>query len=332
MDGDNDIDPKVRDAIAGLPSDFSSFPKIYSESILPALLNRERDRVSAVKEARTGWITGGAGGALGALAGFGLAGLPLLGILAIVVGAGWAFYRTSALRHIGKEAKTLLVQPVAQEFGLVFDERPGEQGTVYDFRRARLLPSWDRSNFEDRLTGQRGDVDFEFFEAHLEERRTTRDSKGRTQTRWVTVFRGQCIRFDFHKQFYGETLVARDSGIFNRFGGGGDMKRAKLEDPKFEKAFEVYTTDQVEARFLLTPDFMQKLVDLEEAFHGGKLRCAFVGGEMFVALEGGDLFEPGSMFRRLDDPNRIRELLDDFAAVFHLIDTVSSNRARRKEN
>ncbi|MEO0883631.1 MAG: DUF3137 domain-containing protein [Pseudomonadota bacterium] len=331
MSDEEDLDAKVLDAMSGLPSDFSSFPKIYRDSILPALMSRERDRVAAAKEARTGWLSGGVGGILGAAIGFGVANAPLLGILAIIGGAGWAVYRTAALRQIGKEAKTLLVQPVAQEFGLVFDEHPGEQGTVYDFRRAKLLPNWDRSGFEDRLTGKRGEVDFEFFEAHLEEKRTTRDSNGRTRTRWVTVFQGQCIRFDFHKTFYGETLVARDSGIFNRFGGGGDMKRAKLEDPTFEKAFEVYTTDQVEARFLLTPDFMQKLVDLEEAFHGNKLRCAFVGGEMFIALEGGDLFEPGSMFKRLDDPNRIRELLDDFAAVFHLIDTVSANRSRSSD-
>ncbi|MEO1475955.1 MAG: DUF3137 domain-containing protein [Pseudomonadota bacterium] len=331
MDVEENIDPKVLDAMAGLPSDFATFPKVYSESILPTLINRERDRVDAAKEARTGWITGGAGGLLGAFAGFGYAQMPLVGIFALLIGGGWAFYKTSGLRQIGRETKSLLVQPVAQEFGLVFDETPGEQNTVYDFRRAGLIGKWDRSDFEDRLTGKRGEVDFEFFEAHLEEKRTTRDANGRTRTRWVTIFQGQCIRFDFHKRFMGETLVTRDAGIFNRFGGHGDMKRAKLEDPTFEKAFEVYTTDQVEARFLLTPDFMQKLVDLEEAFHGGKLRCAFVGGEMFVAVEGGDLFEPGSMFRRLDDPNRIRELLDDFAAVFHLIDTVSAARSRPRQ-
>ncbi|MEM7007463.1 MAG: hypothetical protein AAF498_16420, partial [Pseudomonadota bacterium] len=200
MDSQENIDPTVLDAMAGLPSDFGSFPKVYSDSILPALLNRERDRVTAAKDARNGGIVGILGGLAGAYGGFALASLPLVGILSIVAGAGWAFYRSSNLRQIGKEAKTLLVQPVAQEFGLVFDERPGEQNTVYDFRRAKLIQRWDRSKFEDRLTGKRGDVDFEFFEAHLEEKRTTRDSKGRTQTRWVTVFDGQCIRFDFHKQ------------------------------------------------------------------------------------------------------------------------------------
>ena len=109
------------------------------------------------------------------------------------------------------------------------------------------------------------------------------------------------------------------------------MQRTTLEDPEFEKAFEVYTTDQVEARFLLTPDMMQTLVDLERTFHGKKLRCAFSGQEMFVEVEGGNLFEPGTMFKPLDNPERVRDLLMDFAAVFNLIEKVSARRQAEDE-
>ena len=74
---------------------------------------------------------------------------------------------------------------------------------------------------------------------------------------------------------------------------------------------------------------MQELVDLEKAFHGGKLKCCFFGGELFITLQGGNLFEPGSMFTPLDSPDRLRELLEDFAAVFHIIDVTNANRRRR---
>jgi len=177
------------------------------------------------------------------------------------------------------------------------------------------------------MTGERNGVSFEFFEAHLEKRRTTRERSGRTRTRWVTVFRGQCLRFAFHKRFHGRTLVLRDSGIMNRFGSVTDLQRARLESPDFEDAFEVYTSDQVEARYLLTPDLMQRLVELEKTFRGGSLRCSFVDGQLQIVLEGADLFEPGSMFTPLDNPDRIRELLDDFAAVFNLIDSFEEPRA-----
>ena len=143
------------------------------------------------------------------------------------------------------------------------------------------------------------------------------------------LFRGQCLRLQFDKRFYGRTLITRDAGFFNRFGGGKGMSRASLEDPVFEKIFEVYTTDQVESRYLLTPDLMQDLVDLEKAFHGGRLKACFDGGEMFITLEGGDLFEPGSMFKPLDSVDRVKELLTDFSAIFQIIDAVV--RGRRRE-
>ena len=50
-----------------------------------------------------------------------------------------------------------------------------------------------------------------------------------------------------------------------------------LEDPTFNKAFAVFGSDQVEAREILTPTFMQQLVDLESAYSGAHLRYAFTG-------------------------------------------------------
>jgi hypothetical protein len=127
----------------------------------------------------------------------------------------------------------------------------------------------------------------------------------------------------FPKRFEGVTQVFRDAGFFNALVKLGQRReRVRLEDPKFEKAFEVYGSDQVEARFILTPDFMERLLVLEEAFAGKQLRCAFSGGEMFLAVAGKNLFEPGSMHRPMNDLTRVREILQDFAAMFLLIDAV----------
>jgi hypothetical protein len=326
--GPDDLDPMIASALDGLPSDFDGFGHIFQRDIRPALAAREADRVTAAAQAIRGRWEGGAVAAIGGALAFFAAQAPQLAILAAVAGFAYAVWRGSPLRQIGRDAKSLLVEPVARQLDLGFEEAPGEVASIMDHRRVGLVPSWDRDAYEDRVTGTRNGVNFELFEAHLEERRTTTDSKGRTRTRWVTVFNGQCLRFKFPKTFYGRTLVTRDAGFFNRFGGGKGMQRARLEDPHFEDLFEVYTTDQVESRYLLTPDLMQKLVDMEGTFRGGRLKCAFDGGEMFITVEGGNLFEPGTMFTPLDNPERVRELLDDFAAVFHVIDQVVEGRER----
>ncbi|MEL7129562.1 MAG: DUF3137 domain-containing protein [Pseudomonadota bacterium] len=322
------IDPAILEAMAGLPDEFSKFDRIYQNEIRPALLAREGDRVKAAEKAKLWmWLAVIIGAAI-ALAGFTLFGMPQLAFLGLIAGGGAYAYGRADLDKIGREAKSLLVLPVAAAFSLRFLEAIGQPASFTRFRSNRLVPSWDRANFEDELTGERSGVAFEFFEAHLEERRRTTDSRGRSRTKWVTVFRGQCLRFQLKKRFHGRTLVTRDAGIFNRFGERDGLKRARLEDPKFEKLFEVYTTDQVESRYLLTPDLMQHLVELEDTFHGGKLRCAFEEGDLLIAIEGTDLFEPGSLFTPLDNPERVRELLDDFAAVFHIVDSLSGNASQ----
>src|SRR6185369_3828081 len=122
----------------------------------------------------------------------------------------------------------------------------------------------------------------------------------------------------------GVTVVRRDLGWFNfmnRF-GEGDLKRVGLEDPKFERDFEVYASDQVEARELVHPVFMERLLALESHFDGKRIRCAFQDGDLLLAVEGRDRFELGSMFRPLPDPTRVRTVVNDIAEILRLIDSM----------
>ncbi|MBA3070158.1 MAG: DUF3137 domain-containing protein [Hyphomonas sp.] len=320
--------PGTSPSLGDLPPEFADFGRLYDEEIRPSLVARELERIAAAERAiQTRWA-GGAIILVGAGVGLALLKMPAVAIIVAIIGFGVIGWGNMGIMRLAGEAKSLIVEPIASKLNLYFTAVPGDCESIFRHKEVGVVPGWDRSKYEDLLTGRRGMVDFELFEAHLEERRTTTDSKGRTQTTWVTVFKGQCLRFDFHKNFYGRTLITRDAGFFNRFGGGKGMQRAALEDPTFEKIFEVYTTDQVESRYLLTPDLMQKLVDLEGVFRGGKLKAAFDGGEMFITVQGGNLFEPGSMFKPLDSADRVHELLKDFAAVFHLIDAVTAGRSR----
>lgn len=310
-------------ALAGLPPDFQFFGERFRTTIQPQLAARETDRVAAIRKQRTftiyavlaAIVLGGgatwmfqhpAGLAVGALAGFGL--------------YAWG---SAAINKLKTETKLMLVNPVAAEFGMAFQLNPGQPPIINRFLSLGLVPRWDRSGFEDHLSGARSQTPFEFFEAHLEERRRTTDSRGNTRETWVTVFRGQCLTARFPKEFKGITKVYRDMGALNFLAKFGVREpRVKLEDPVFEKHFEVYGTDQIESRFLLTPDFMERLLALERTFAGKQLRCAFAGGEMMLAVEGKNLLEAGSMDRRMDDLGRVREMLEDFAAIFLLIDSM----------
>jgi len=320
------IDPSILSALRGLPDSFDHFAEVYQTDIQPKLAQREKDREIAAKRARQWTWIGGIVGVVGIAAAILVVRVIPLAVLAAIF--GYALYWTGQqpLQRLTKEAKPLLVDPVATALGIDYIADPGHQTTIHRLASIGLLPGWDRAAFEDRLAGTYKDIPFEFFEAHLEDRRTQTSPRGTPKTRWVTVFNGQCLRFRFNKRFQGRTVVLRDAGMLNRFGGNRNLQKAGLESTEFEKAFEVYTSDQVEARYLLTPDIISKLNELERTFRGSKLRCAFDDGEIIIALEHGNLFEPGSLMNRLDDPDRVRDLLDDFASIFRFIDALGGIR------
>lgn len=312
----------------GLPQDFAFFAERFRTSIQPMLVAREADRVRSIATQRNTTI-------LGILLGVGIAaGLAFLmedgimfgGFLGVCLAGGMWAWGSRAINRLARETKLMLIEPVASEFGIAYQLAPAEPQDIMTFRSLGLAPAWDRASYEDRLTGRRNETPFEFFEAHLEKKQVTRDGKGRSQTTWVTVFRGQCLVVKFHKPFNGVTKVYRDQGMLNfvgRLEQLGKAQKVSLEDPVFEKAFEVYSTDQIEARFILTPDFMERLVALEAAFAGRQVRCAFSGERMYLCCEGKNLLEIGSMNRRMDDLGRVRDMLTDFAAIFLLIDAMS---------
>jgi len=318
----------IGQAMEGLPPDFQFFSQRFSSTVQPGLIARETDRENAVKRQRNFIIIGVVLAlAIGGGSFFIGEDIWIFGIFVGVVAAfGMGAWGSMALNKLAKETKLMLIEPVSAEFGMGYQLTPAPPQEINTFRSLGLVPGWDRAKYEDRLTGSRNDTPFEFFEAHMEEKRTTTDSKGRTSTTWVTVFRGQCLVVKFHKQFNGVTKVYRDMGMLNwlaKLGQMGKGQKVRLEDPVFEKAFEVYSTDQIEARFILTPDFMERLVGLERTFKGKQVRCAFAGGEMLLACEGNSLLEAGSMYRRMGDLGRVREMLQDFAAIFLLIDAMS---------
>lgn len=218
---------------------------------------------------------------------------------------------------IRSETKSHIVGAVMDHIGWTFETQvPFFDLTPYKVHYL-LTKTYHRSSFEDRMYGQAHGAQFESVEAHLEER--SRSDKG--GDKWTTVFRGQLMRIDFPTKTFGRTVVLRDQGWFNKK-RRGDMKRVGLVDPTFEKAFEAYGTDQVEARVILEPAFMQRMVDLERSVDGRKIRFAFAENDLFIAVETANRYEAGSMFQPLDQPERTQRILNEVGAIYDIVDAL----------
>ena len=104
------------------------------------------------------------------------------------------------------------------------------------------------------------------------------------------------------------------------------MQNVKLEDVGFDKQFSVYTKDQVEARYLLTPTFMERLKHLETSFGTRGIKCSFFDDcIMFAISSKKDLFELGSLYKSLKSKKSVEEFYNEIQSVQNMIDYLKLN-------
>jgi hypothetical protein len=199
-----------------------------------------------------------------------------------------------------------------------FTAEPGDLIDAYE--RSGLIPSYDDEETEDRIAGSYNGVAIDLFETRL----TKEEGSGKNR-RTVVKFDGIAITLSMHKKFKGKTLVRRDKGaILNWFGDKfSKLEKVHLEDPRFEDEFEVYSDDQIEARYLLTTAFMDRLLTLRTAFAGKGLECSFYDNRLFMMIPVSEnMFETGSVFEPEDFIDDAKRLLKEMATIFSIVDTL----------
>jgi len=98
----------------------------------------------------------------------------------------------------------------------------------------------------------------------------------------MQAFSGSVLVCEFYKKFSGQTIVASRT-LNTRFLG----EKEQMDDLFFSKEFRVFADDRVEARYLLTPAFMQRLRELKEKFAGKiGLSAAFMDDKLYLFLNG----------------------------------------------
>lgn len=194
-----------------------------------------------------------------------------------------------------------------------------------DYKNSGLyLEGTDRYRGDDYVEGMRDKTFFCFSELHTEKK----VSSGKS-TSWQTIFKGLFFIGDFNKNFQGRTFIYSEnnpqlgffSKLFNSF--AWNLEKVKLESIEFENKFIVYSSDQVEARYILTPSFMERLVKLQDLM-GDRTSYSFVDTNVYVAIPISDeLFEP-SVFSE-NDYNRLGDYYNTVHIVFDIIDELNLN-------
>ncbi len=184
------------------------------------------------------------------------------GLTFLVLG-GIYWWITQPRRKYAKAYKTEILPSIAKLFGNMTYNIKGCL-PLDILKSSKIIPSHDKVKSEDHFSGTYKDVNIEFCEMKMTETRGSGKNR-----RTVTTFKGLGILMDMKgKRFYGHTIVDRNRGKLSEWFKQKQhkLKRANLVDPRFEDIFDVYTNDQVEARYLVDPFIMERLVDLHDTF------------------------------------------------------------------
>ena len=128
-------------------------------------------------------------------------------------------------------------------------------------------------------------------------------------------FDGVIVAINIPKRFKGHTI------ILPKKEKRSSHQEVKLEDVEFNKQFNIYSTDQVEARYLLTPAFMQRFKNIQNIFGADTLSCSFLDNVLMIAIPTNkDLFSLGDLNSSVVDASQFNTFLNELISIFELID------------
>ena len=199
--------------------------------------------------------------------------------------------------------------------GLVYEPRFGLPESVYS--DLNVMRHGNRYHKEDLITGKYKNV--YFVQSDL---KVQYESNGEHDTT-TTYFRGRWIAIDYPKKFNGTVVI-----IDNSFAYGvkrKELEKIQLENPNFNNMFTVRASDMQLGYYLLTPQLVEKIMELKQSTNGNIIAC-FKNGYLHIFInDGKDSFEPN--INNVNLMGDIQKFMQDFTLVSGTIDVLDINNS-----
>lgn len=241
-----------------------------------------------------------------------------------------AVYSYIRFKKIEQQLKERIIKPLIQFVNPSFVYTPSNHITKDEF----IDPNFYHKNIVDVLLGDDlvegfvGDTHVRFSELNAKKIEKTNDKT----TRAVPVFQGLFFVFDFKKDFEGSLYVMpkmmpfgldRLSRVTKTNLTREKMGRVEMENGLFNDTFDVRSTDQHTARYVLTPLLMENLMKLQDQAKHHTM-FSFVNGKMYLALHTGKSHFSFNLFSEIGEQN-VLQYFNDLIYTFSIVEELSLN-------
>ena len=249
--------------------------------ISPELKELENERVNlvaAVKKATL--IALAVGVCVGAASAYFLDAIFGVTLGTISYAATTGLLTASKRREFRAKFKRQIIENIVKKHGLSYDKDRGlgfdDFFMIYDCR----VDEWSS---EDLVEGDIDGVSVKFSDFYA-----AKKVKKKNSTETVVQFQGVLFKADFNKKLSSITQIAHVNSRNLAVCG----QKANMDDVRFEEIFDVYATDQIGARYALSPALMENFTLLCLRLDA-PVNAVFKNNQIFIAVETWrDDFEP----------------------------------------
>ncbi len=281
---------------------------------LSELKELEDERVNLVAAVKKANLIGlGVGVCVGAAAAYFLDAIFGVTLGAISYAATTGLLTASKRREFRANFKRQIIENIVKKHDLSYDKDRGlgldDFFTIYDCR----VDEW---HSEDLVEGDIDGVSVKFSDFYA-----AKKVKKKNGTETAVQFQGVLFKADFNKKLSSITQIAhvnsRNLAIYGQ--------KANMDDVRFEEIFDVYTTDQIGARYALSPALMENFTQLCLRLDA-PVNAVFKDNQIFIAVETWrDDFEP-DIRKSLINNETIALYESEIASFIQIVKELNLNR------
>ena len=240
----------------------------------------------------------------------------VVAIILIIGGFALLFTGLRVKQKAGEAQKHIANNYASSVLGRVMDRLDtfdhGKHIDRYYLNQDFGFPKYDCTGFcGDYVRGVLRGVPMEFCEFELQEKHVTEDKDGDTDVSYETVFYGVIV-------VCRHNLALSDAVMATQFKTYENAYNADSE--AFYNAFSVRCTSEQDAELALTPDYMQKLLELS-AERGKRFAIRFLqDGTLLLVIKDMNLFEMGKSENTVQLVEKLEKEMEDF---INILDTLA---------
>ena len=240
----------------------------------------------------------------------------VVAIILIICGFALLFTGLGVKQKAGEAQKHIANNYAQSVLGRVMDRLDtfdhGKHVDKYYLNQDFGFPKYDCTGFcGDYVRGVLRGVPMEFCEFELQEEHVTEDSDGDKDVSYETVFYGVIV-------VCRHNLALSDAVVATQFKTYENAYNADSE--AFYNAFSVRCTSEQDAELALTPDYMQKLLELS-AERGKRFAIRFLqDGTLLLVIKDINLFEMDKSENTVQLVEKLEKEMEDF---INILDTLA---------